>query len=98
MNACSLIHVHIHCLRCHSITALLPCVADPSWSLSLRALHSASGLHHSTDSLVVICYLSVLDTNTSASTYSAFRPISPFGLSPTSSKGEMGLDHSWSLI
>jgi len=28
-------------------STFIPCVADPSWSFSLRALYSASGLHHS---------------------------------------------------
>ena len=49
------------------------------WSFSLWALHSASGLHHSTDSLVAICYMCVFETSTSAGAYSAFRPIDQSG-------------------
>jgi len=46
----------------------------PSWSFSLRALYSASGLHHSTDSLVIyhvyMCARLVLIS--CAGTYSTF--------------------------
>jgi len=50
----------------------ISCVADPSWSssfqvstlppgpISLQALHSASRLHHSMGSLVIIMYICVL--------------------------------------
>jgi len=55
----------------YSITALLLCVADPSWSfslgalylalgpISLHALHLAYGLHHFTDSRVSIMFICV---------------------------------------
>jgi len=43
----------------YSIFALVSCVADPSWLFSLLALHSASGLHRSTDNLVVIVFTCV---------------------------------------
>ena len=36
----------------YSIIALFPCVADPSWSFSLRALYSASGFYQPSGSLL----------------------------------------------
>jgi len=42
------------------ISTLLPCVANPSWSFSIWALYSATGLQHSMDSLVITMFICVL--------------------------------------
>ena len=76
-NACiSVVYFLYICTACDVLYYyFISCVADSSWSFSLWALRSASGLHHSTDSLIITMFIVCLyGTNTSTGTYSAFGP------------------------
>jgi len=77
--------------RC-ALASLQPCSALLDYSLvcslTLFLTCLASGLHHSTDSLVITCYMRVFDTNTFAGTYLAFWPFSLLGSHPLPRKRE----------
>ena len=60
-NACSslVLYMYIYTTLICDISILLSCVADLSWSFSLRTLQSAYRLHHSMDNLVVAVFICV---------------------------------------